>query len=104
MKKIAEIVATPIVSPWKGSNATFLDVKNQIRARWGDAVAEAYSPVTDVAPYLFWASAGFQVKRHERALKSVTFIDAKDENGKPKKIRRVVNLFHKLQLQEVKKI
>ena len=101
MKKIAEIVATPIVSPWKGSNATYLDVKAQIRARWGDAVAEVYSPITDVAPYLFWASAGFQVKRGEKSLKSITLIDAKDEKGEPKKIRRVVNLFHKRQVEKV---
>lgn len=101
MRSVKEIIATPLISPWKGSETSYKDVKEQIRSRWGDDAAEAYSPVTDVMPYPSWASAGFQVKRNERSLKSVTFIDAKGIDGEKKKIRRVVNLFHKRQTEKI---
>lgn len=98
MRSVKQIVTAPIVSPWKGSETTYKDVKEQIRARWGDKVAEEYSPKTDVAPFSTWASSGLHVRHGEKALKSITLLDAKGPNGEMKKIRRVVNLFHRLQV------
>ena len=101
MRSVKEIITNPLVSPWRGSQTTYMDVKKQIRSRWGDVVAEGYSPVTDVMPYHSWISAGLNVKRGEKSLKSITFIDAVGADGEKKKIRRVVNLFHKRQTEKI---
>ena len=74
-------------------------VKEQIRERWGDECAETYDPYKSVAPFSFWASQGRKISKGQRALKSVTFVEIKNEKGEVvKKIRRNVNLFHIRQL------
>ncbi len=91
-----------ILSPYKGSEATYEAVKAQIAERWGDELAEAFDPHTDCMPYSSWLTFGYRVKKGEKALKSVTFVEVLDEKGKVvRKIRRTVCLFHK---QQVKKI
>ena len=88
-----------ILSPYKGSEATYEMVKEQIAQRWGDEVAEDFDPHTDAMPYVCWLAFGYRVKRGEKALKSITFVEIKDKHGKvERKIRRVVNLFHKRQV------
>ena len=100
MKKIKEVLEPKIVTPYKGSEATFLDVKKQLEERYGSKVASAYKPTENCAPFSVWALAGFKVKRGEKALKSVTFVEAKDEvTGEVKKIKRTVNLFHRCQVE-----
>jgi hypothetical protein len=90
-----------IVSPYKGSEATYEAVKEQLREKYGDEVAEEFDPHTDCMPYSSWLVFGYRVKKGEKALKSVTFVEVRDENDKvTKKIRRVVNLFHKRQVQQ----
>lgn len=96
MKSVAEIV-----SPYRGSEKTYEMVKEQIRERWGDECAEEFDPAHDAAPYSFWISAGFQVRKFQKSLKSITFVDGKDEKGEIKKIRRTVNLFHRRQVDKI---
>ena len=98
MKTIKEV----ITSPWRGSEKTYEMVREQLRERYGDEVADEFDPSSDAAPFLTWASAGFRIKHHERALKSVTYVEVKNERGEiEKKIRRTVNLFHKRQVEKV---
>lgn len=102
MKKIAEIVANPIVSPYRGSEATYEAVKEQLRERYGDECAEEFDPHTDAMPFSSWVAHGFIVKKGSKALQSVTFVEVKDENDKVvRKIRRNVNLFHRRQVQKM---
>lgn len=97
MKSVAEIV-----SPYRGSEATAEMVREQLRERYGDDAADSFDPHYDAAPYATWASSGYRVKRGEKALKSVTFVEAKNEKGEvERKIRRTVNLFHKFQVERV---
>ena len=97
MKNIQEI----ITSPWRGSEKTYEMVREQLRERWGDECADEYNPEKDVAPYITWANAGFYIRKKEKALKSVTFIEVKNEKGEvEKKIRRIVNLFHRRQVKK----
>lgn len=90
-----------IVSPYRGSEKTYEMVKEQIRERYGDECAEEFDPVHDAMPYTSWLAAGFQVRKFQKALKSITFIPAKDEKGEEKMIRRTVNLFHKRQVEQI---
>jgi len=98
MKTIQEV----ITSPWRGSEKTYEMVREQLRERYGDEVADEFDPASDAAPFLTWASAGFRIKRNERALKSVTYVEVKNERGEiEKKIRRTVNLFHRKQVEKI---
>ncbi len=91
-----------LISPYRGSEKTYEMVKEQIRERWGDKCAEEFSPHTDAMPYASWVSYGYQVRKGEAALKSITYLDVKDKEGKiAQKVRRSVNLFHKRQVQKV---
>lgn len=91
-----------LVSPYRGSEATYEMVREQIRERWGDEAADEFDPHTDAMPLVSWASYGYRVKKGSKALKSVTYVEVKGEDGKvEKKIRRVVNLFYKLDVEKV---
>lgn len=99
MKSVKEIV---IQSPYKGSEKTYEMVKEQIAARWGEEDAESYDPNTDCAPYGSWLLHGYRVRKGEKALKSVTFIEVKDEKDNViRKVKRTVNLFHKHQVEKM---
>lgn len=102
MQSIREIVSAPLVSPYRGSEATYEMVKEQIRERWGEESAEEFDPATDAMPFGSWAAFGFRVRKGEKALKSVTFIEVRDESDKiVRKVRRTVNLFHKRQVEKI---
>lgn len=99
MQSIKEVALT---SPYRGSEKTYEMVKEQIEARWGEECAEEFDPHTDAMPYSSWVAHGFVVKKGQRALKSITFIEVKDENDKiVRKVKRTVNLFHKRQVEKI---
>ena len=101
MKSVQEVITTPVISPWRGSEKTCEMVREQIRERWGEEAAEAFDPQKDAMPLPSWAHYGFRVRQGEKALKSVTFVESEDEDGPVQKIRRTVNLFHKNQVERV---
>jgi len=91
-----------ITSPYKGSEKTYELVREQLRERYGDKVADEFDPITDCMPLLSWSFYGYRIKKSEKALKSVTYLEVKDANGNvTRKIRRTVNLFHKNQVEKV---
>jgi hypothetical protein len=92
---------TAIRSPYKGSEKTYEMVKEQIAERWGDGCAEEYDPYIHVLPYGAWKDVGFRVRRGEKALKSITILEKKNEKGEVVKIRKVVNLFHRCQVDPI---
>lgn len=96
MKSLQELV-----SPYKGSEQTYKMVKEQIAERWGKEAAEAFDPSRDAMPFSSWLNYGYRVKKGEKALKSITFLEAKDDLGEvEKKIRRSINLFHRRQVEK----
>lgn len=97
MKSVSEIV-----SPYKGSEQTYEMVKQQVEARWGEDVAEEFDPHTDAMPFSSWASYGYRVRKGERALKSVTYVEVKNDRGEvERKVRRGVALFHRNQVEKI---
>ncbi len=98
MKKVKEILK----SPWKGSEKTFEMVQEQLREKYNDEVADEFNAETDAMPFSSWLSYGYRVKRGERALKSITFVEVKNDKGEVEKtIRRTCNLFHKKQVERI---
>ena len=101
MKSIKEIVTAPLVSPYKGSEKTCEDVREQLRSRYGDEVADEFNPYADCMPFGSWVSQGYMVRKGEKALKSITLIEVRDSDDKVvRKVMRTVNLFHRLQVQQ----
>lgn len=91
-----------ITSPYRGSEATYEAVKEQIASRWGEDCADEFDPYVDAMPFASWVSFGYRVKKGAKALKSVTFIEVKNEKGEvTSKVKRIVNLFHKKQVEKV---
>ena len=100
MKRVKEVLEPKITTPYKGSEATYLDIKNQLLERFGPTIAEGYKPTENCAPFSVWAKAGFKIKRGEKSLRSVTFVESEDpQTGEVKKVRRTVSLFHRCQVE-----
>lgn len=97
---IGEIIAPQ--NNYRGSIATYESVKKQLREKYGDKIADEYDPTQDCRTYKNWASINFRVRRGEKALKSVTFVEAKDASGKGiRKYPKTVFLFHYKQVDKI---
>lgn len=68
-------------SSWKGSERTANMVAKQIESRWGAEKAKAYDPKSNCFTFNHWKAIGYKVKKGEKALRSMTIIEKKDEQG-----------------------
>jgi hypothetical protein len=71
-------------------------VQAQIFERFGEGAARDYIPSGNCFTYKGWSDRGYQVKRGEKALHSMTFVA--DRNDPSKKIPVTINLFYKCQV------
>ena len=83
-------------------------VEFQIAKRWGKKEVEKYNPRKNCFTYLTWQKKGYQIKKGEKALKSVTWIRKQVIDDETNKVTRtfsfpkVINLFYKKQVKKVK--
>lgn len=97
-----QTIKEALTSPYRGSEKTYEMVREQIKERWGEELAEEFDPHTDAMPAVSWMAYGYRIRKGEKALKSVTFVEKKNEAGEiVNKIRRTVNLFHHCQVLKV---
>ena len=100
MKTIAEVIDAQPISTYRGSQKTLEMVREQIKERWGLRESKSFNPYHDAMTATAWFAAGFKIKKGEKALKSVTFIESEDDEGKiTQRVRRTVNLFHRRQVE-----
>lgn len=99
----ATVVAKePFLSGYTGSTATFELVAKEIKERWGEAAAKEYDPYTNALTFTKWAILGYRVKKGEKAIRSITFVEVKDKGGNiTKRFRKSVCLFYYLQVEKV---
>ena len=104
MRSIKEIIEQPSVSAYTGSQATKECVRKQIEERWGKKEADRYDPKENFAlTFTKWSSLGYRIKPGQKALKSITFVEVKDEKGEViKKLPRTVHLFYHLQVRNTR--
>ena len=89
-------------SPYRGSEKTCEMVREQIRERWGNELADEFDPYHDAMPAVSWMAYGYRIRKGEKSLQSVTFVEKTNEAGEiVSKIRRTVNLFHHCQVLKV---
>ena len=102
MQKVKDAIDSSFLSPWRGSEVSEEAVRTQLRERYGDECADSFRASTDAMPFLSWASYGYKVRKGEHALKTFTVVEIKNDKDEViRKIRRNVNLFHKLQVEKV---
>ena len=100
MNSVKEVIENPMVSAYTGSLATRECVKKQIEKRFGKEQAKRYDPYTNTFTFPKWASMGYRIKPREQSLRSTTFVEVKEANGKVKKYKKTVHLFFDLQVHK----
>lgn len=94
----------PAISGYMGSETTRDMVAAEIVARWGQDEVENYDPERNCLTFATWLSQGFVPRKGQKAIRSVTFIEKKDAEGKVmQRIKRMVFLFYYKQVQPVEK-
>jgi hypothetical protein len=64
---------------WRGSAKTADAVRQEIARRWGDEEAEKYDPLTNCFTIQTWNQLGYRVKKGEKAIRSITYVEGKDQ-------------------------
>ncbi len=102
MERINEKNTAP-VSPYTGSSITYNMVADQIKERWGAREVEKYDPYNNALTFAQWLKQGYRVKRGEKAIRSITFVEVKDQVGNvTKRVKRGVCLFYYKQVEKIK--
>jgi hypothetical protein len=95
---------------WRGSEKTADAVREEIARRWGDAEAAKYNPLTNCFTIQTWNKLGFRVKKGEKAIRSITYVEGKDqtetdddEGDVEQEVRtypKTVYLFYRIQVEK----
>jgi hypothetical protein len=94
---------------WRGSEKTADAVREEIANRWGAKEAEQYDPMKNCFTLQTWNILGYKVKKGEKAIRSITYVAAKDQaetdetDGEEQAVRtypKPVYLFYKTQVEK----
>lgn len=101
MQSIKEIIEGPVTN-YHSSEATRSLISEQIKERWGESELKNYDPFYTARTFKSWLSLGYKVRKGEKALRSITFIETKDAEGNVlKSIKRPVFLFYYRQVEKI---
>jgi hypothetical protein len=101
MQSIKAIIESPVTS-YRGSELTKSMVEDQLIEKYGKAELKNLDCYHNMRTFHSWLKLGFKVKRGEKAIKSITFVEQKDSSGKIiKKFRRPVSLFYYRQVEKL---
>ena len=93
-----------IQSTWTGSADTYSVVRKQIAERWGEEESIRYNPKENCLTFKRWLLNGYRVKKGEKALKSYTFVEVKnDKEETVRTFQKTVNLFYEKQVEPIEK-
>lgn len=91
-------------TPYTGSEVTKAILEEQIKERWGESELKNFDPYHNARTYKSWIQAGFKVRKNEKALKSITYVETKDADGNVlKKYKRPVFLFYYRSVEPITK-
>ena len=93
---ISEILeSNPFTSNYQGSEKTKEMVADQIRKIWGEQEVKNYNPYKNALTFASWIKLGYRPKKGSKAIKSLTYVEKKDEKGNViSKYPRTINLFY----------
>jgi hypothetical protein len=89
MESVGEILS----NGWTGSARTYELVKSQIIDRFGLEAGDIYNPQENALTFREASRRGYRVKKGEKSLKSITFIEKDQPDGQKKRIPKTVHLF-----------
>ncbi len=81
-------------------------MREEIADRYGEEEAEEYDPETNCFTLPRWNQLGYRVRKGEKAIRSMTFIEKKDPNAKEgdqsevRKYKKTVYLFYIKQVEK----
>ena len=94
---------------WRGSEKTADAVREEIARRWGTDEAAKYNPLTNCFTLQTWNTLGYRVKKGEKAIRSITYVEGKDqtadvdedeEDVETVKYPKTVYLFYRTQVEK----
>jgi len=100
MKSIKQIIEGPVTA-FSGSEMSRAMISEQIKARWGESELKNYDPFHNARTFQSWLKLGFKVRKGEKALRSITFVETKDSEGILKRYRRPVFIFYYRQVEKI---
>ncbi len=101
MQSIKEVIASSLTN-YKGSEVTRSLVEDQIKAKYGETELKNLDCYRNLRTYHSWSSLGYKVRAKEKAIKSFTFVETKDEAGNIlKTYRHPISLFYYRQVEKV---
>ena len=102
MQSIKEIILDSPVTAYTGSETTKTMIENQIRERWGETEVKNFDPRHSARTFKSWLSLGYRVRKGEKALKSITFVDVRDsKDNVTRKFKRPCFLFYYRQVEKI---
>ena len=102
MKTIKQILIDGPETNYTGSELTRAIVEKEVEARWGKAEIKNLDLINNVRTFSSWLACGWRVRPKEKAIKSITYIERKDPEGKIiKKYSRPVYLFTYRQVERI---
>jgi len=93
------------LAQWKGSEKTADAVRSVIAKRWGEEEANNYDPTKNCFTFQTWKAKGYHVKKGEKAIRSMTLVEATDsqtqdgEEQKTVRYPKAVSLFYIKQVE-----
>ncbi len=99
MKSINQILEERgVQSSWRGSEKTAAQMREQLREKFNDDVANSYDASRHVMSLRQWGRFGIKILPGENALHTYTLVENdSEEEGEHKTVRRSVPVFHYLQ-------
>jgi cell division protein FtsX len=102
MQSIKEIILDSPVTAYTGSETTRAMIEEQIKERWGETEVKNFDPRHSARTFKSWVNLGYRVKKSEKALKSITYVEVKDAEGNvTKKYKRPCFLFYYRQVEKI---
>ena len=90
------------ISNYRGSKMTASKVAGEIKARFGEQAAQTYDPYTNCLTFRQWQAQGCRVKKGEKSIRSITYIEKKDESGNiVRTYPKIVHLFFVAQIEKI---
>ena len=100
MQQVKDIMRQP--TTYKGSEETRSLVYDEIARRWGEDEAENYDPLYNCRTFAQWLAVNRRVKKGEKAIRSYTILEQRNEKGEVvKRYKRTVLLFYIKQTEAV---
>ncbi|OQA36518.1 MAG: hypothetical protein BWY53_00510 [Parcubacteria group bacterium ADurb.Bin326] len=97
-----ESIKSIIRSNYTGSQVTKQAVAEELERRYGKEEAAKYDPYTNCLTFKQWLANKFRVRKGEKSIQSITFVESKDENGEViATFPRKIHLFYYLQVEPI---